>query len=217
MHKNNMFRMRKTWAAALFAIAAALLCFVLFRESREQGIEGWTPVNEALQEAIGSLASSSGVEGEERQAAADLTAGQGTDQSTGQPAVQPGQSPSQPSDDPSDPLSDQAASQSPSHGSAPPLSQPSSQTPSPASSGHAVEAGEEAPREAGPGTLDLNRATEAELDALPGIGPSKAKAILAHRDKIGGFRRVEQLLDVKGIGPKVFEHLSGLVHVAAAK
>ncbi len=217
MHKNNMFRMRKTWAAALFAIAVALLCFVLFRESREQGIEGWTPVNEALQEAIGSLASPSGVEGEERQAAADLTAGQGTDQSTDQPS----QPPSQPSDDPSDSLSDQAASQSPSQASDPSLSQPpnpiSSQTPSPASSSPAAEAGEEAPREASPGTLDLNRATEADLDALPGIGPSKAKAILAHRDKIGGFRRVEQLLDVKGIGPKVFEHLSGLVHVAAAK
>ncbi len=217
MHKNNMFRMRKTWAAALFAIAVALLCFVLFRESREQGIEGWTPVNEALQEAIGSLASPSGVEGEERQAAADLTAGQGTDQSTDQPS----QPPSQLSDDPSDSLSDQAASQSPSQASDPPLSQPpnpiSSQTSSPASSSPAAEAGEEAPREVGPGTLDLNRATEADLDALPGIGPSKAKAILAHRDKIGGFRRVEQLLDVKGIGPKVFEHLSGLVHVAAAK
>ncbi len=170
MHKNNMFRMRKTWAAALFAIAVALLCFVLFRESREQGIEGWTPVNEALQEAIGSLASPSGVEGEERQAAADLTAGQGTDQSTDQPSQPP------------NPIS--------------------SQTPSPASSSPAAEAGEDAPREASPGTLDLNRATEADLDALPGIGPSKAKAILAHRDKIGGFRRVEQLLDVKGIGPK---------------
>ncbi|RED64297.1 ComEA family DNA-binding protein [Cohnella phaseoli] len=185
MHKNNMFRMRKTWAAALFAIAVALLCFVLFRESREQGIEGWTPVNEALQEAIGSLASPSEVEGEERQAAADLTAGQGTDQSTDQPSQPP--------------------------------SPISSQTPSPASSSPAAEVGEETPREASPGTLDLNRATEADLDALPGIGPSKAKAILAHRDKIGGFRRVEQLLDVKGIGPKVFEHLSGLVHVAAAK
>ncbi|WP_391571157.1 ComEA family DNA-binding protein [Cohnella sp.] len=185
MHKNNMFRMRKTWAAALFAIAVALLCFVLFRESREQGIEGWTPVNEALQEAIGSLASSLGVEGEERQAAADLTAGQGTDQSTDQPSQPP------------NPISSQMSS--------------------PASSSPAAEAGEEAPREVGPGTLDLNRATEADLDALPGIGPSKAKAILAHRDKIGGFRRVEQLLDVKGIGPKVFEHLSGLVHVAAAK
>lgn|GEM_PF-1111300 len=221
MHKNNMFRMRKTWAAALFAIAVALLCFVLFRESREQGIEGWTPVNEALQEAIGSLASPSGVKGEERQAAADLTAGQGTDQSTGQPAVQPSQPPSQTLDDPSDPISDQAASQSSSQASDSSLSQPpnpiSSQTPSPASSDPAAEAVEDAPREAGPGTLDLNRATEADLDALPGIGPSKAKAILAHRDKIGGFRRVEQLLDVKGIGPKVFEHLSGLVHVAAAK
>jgi len=68
-----------------------------------------------------------------------------------------------------------------------------------------------------PGKLDLNKATQADLEALPGIGPSKAKAILSHRDKIGGFRRVEQLLDVKGIGPKMFERLSPLVSVPANK
>lgn len=207
MHNNNMFRTRKTFAAALFAIAFALLCIAFVRESRQQGIEGWTPVNEALKEAIGSLASPS--VDKEKEVAADLATKQGIDLSTDQPTSQLSQTTSQLSDDPLGQLPDPTSNQSSSHVSDP--------TSSPASTDSASENVEEAPRDTAPGTLDLNRATEADLDALPGIGPSKAKAILAHRDKIGGFRKVEQLLDVKGIGPKVFEHLSSLVHVAAAK
>jgi competence protein ComEA len=65
--------------------------------------------------------------------------------------------------------------------------------------------------------LDLNTATETELDGLPGIGPSKAKSILAYRDAHHGFRAVDELLQVKGIGAKLFEQLRPLVAVAPAK
>lgn len=57
------------------------------------------------------------------------------------------------------------------------------------------------------GRLDLNAATQSQLEDLPGIGPSKAKAIIAYRDQKGGFRSVDELLQVKGIGPKMFEKL----------
>ncbi len=63
------------------------------------------------------------------------------------------------------------------------------------------------------GPLDLNTADEAALDALPGIGPATAKAIVEHRTKIGRFTSVDQLLDVRGIGEAKLEELRPLVRV----
>lgn len=63
----------------------------------------------------------------------------------------------------------------------------------------------------GDSLLDLNAATAAELDSLPGIGPSKAQAILDFRDARQGFRSVEELLEVKGIGPKLYDRIRALV------
>jgi competence protein ComEA len=63
------------------------------------------------------------------------------------------------------------------------------------------------------GPVDLNTADEAALDALPGIGPATAKAIVAHRAEIGRFTSVDQLLDVRGIGPAKLEELRPLVTV----
>ena len=65
-------------------------------------------------------------------------------------------------------------------------------------------------------TVNLNTATKDELVALPGIGPVKAQAILDSRDKHGGFKSVEELKDVKGIGAKRFEALKGELTVAPA-
>ncbi|WP_306361174.1 ComEA family DNA-binding protein [Nocardia sp. CC227C] len=61
--------------------------------------------------------------------------------------------------------------------------------------------------------VNLNTATEAELDALPGIGPVTAKAIIAWRTEHGRFGSVDQLADVQGIGPARLERLRGLVTV----
>lgn len=52
------------------------------------------------------------------------------------------------------------------------------------------------------GKIVLNLATEAELRRLPGIGKSRARAIVEHRERLGRFRRLEDLLRVKGIGPR---------------
>lgn len=64
--------------------------------------------------------------------------------------------------------------------------------------------------------LDLATATAAELDALPGIGPVLAGRILAERRRMGGFRRVEDLLAVPGIGPRLYERLAPRVRVGAS-
>ncbi len=63
------------------------------------------------------------------------------------------------------------------------------------------------------GPVDLNRATEAELDVLPGVGPATAAAIVAHRSTSGPFSRVDDLLEVRGIGPAKLEALRDLVAV----
>ncbi|OBB69395.1 ComEA family DNA-binding protein [Mycobacterium sp. 852014-50255_SCH5639931] len=72
---------------------------------------------------------------------------------------------------------------------------------------------------AGPGkpkageVLDLNTATVADLDALPGVGPVTAAAIVAWRQANGKFTTVDQLADVDGIGPARLEKLRALVRV----
>ncbi len=63
------------------------------------------------------------------------------------------------------------------------------------------------------GKLDLNRATEQELDSLPGVGPVTAKAIVAWRSSNGRFTDVEQLGEVDGIGPGRLAKLRELVAV----
>ena len=55
--------------------------------------------------------------------------------------------------------------------------------------------------------ISLNRATQAELENLPGIGEQKAQAILAYRDAPGRFRTYEELLEVEGIGEATLEGL----------
>ncbi|MBB1515900.1 ComEA family DNA-binding protein [Tessaracoccus sp. MC1679] len=64
-----------------------------------------------------------------------------------------------------------------------------------------------------PGAVDLNSATVAELETLPGVGPVMAGAIVAWREENGRFTAVEELQEVSGIGPKTFEKLKLLVRV----
>ena len=65
--------------------------------------------------------------------------------------------------------------------------------------------------------VNLNTATVAQLETLPGIGAATAKRIVEHRQKNGGFKKIEELMNVKGIGEKSFLKLKPLVTVAAEK
>jgi competence protein ComEA len=62
-----------------------------------------------------------------------------------------------------------------------------------------------------PPPVDLDRATAAEIEALPGIGPALARRIVAHRDSAGAFGALDALCDVRGVGPKLAERLRPLV------
>lgn len=64
-----------------------------------------------------------------------------------------------------------------------------------------------------PAIVDLNAATAAELDTLPGVGPATAAAILAYRDEHGRFASVDELLEVRGIGEAKLEQLRASVRV----
>jgi competence protein ComEA len=61
--------------------------------------------------------------------------------------------------------------------------------------------------------VNLNTATETDLDTLPGIGPVTAQAILDWRTEHGGFTAVDELLEVSGIGEVTLEELRPLVTV----
>jgi competence protein ComEA len=74
-------------------------------------------------------------------------------------------------------------------------------------------AGSESSPGSAPGLVNLNTASSTDLEALPGIGPVLAGAIIDERKRRGGFRSVQELRDVDGIGEKRFADLADLVTV----
>jgi competence protein ComEA len=65
--------------------------------------------------------------------------------------------------------------------------------------------------------VNLNTATANELATLPGVGPAVAARIIEYREKNGAFKKIEDLMNVRGIGEKTFLKLKPLVTVAPPK
>jgi competence protein ComEA len=63
------------------------------------------------------------------------------------------------------------------------------------------------------GTVDINTASAEELQRLPGVGPAMAARILAFRQSAGRFRKIEDLMEVSGIGPKKFAKMKRFVRI----
>jgi len=85
-------------------------------------------------------------------------------------------------------------------------------------SARVTAAGQDAkPAVAAPAPLNLNAASTADLEKLPGIGAAMAARILEYRQKTGGFKKVEELMNIQGIGERNFLRLKPLVTVSPAK
>ncbi len=63
--------------------------------------------------------------------------------------------------------------------------------------------------------IDINRADEWLLEALPGIGNIKAQAIVEYRTENGGFKNINELLKVGGIGQGIFDNLKNFITVSS--
>ena len=65
--------------------------------------------------------------------------------------------------------------------------------------------------------VNLNTATATQIATLPGIGEKAAQRIIEYREKNGGFKKIEELMNVKGIGEKSFLRIKDRLTVATEK
>ena len=74
-----------------------------------------------------------------------------------------------------------------------------------------------AAKAAGAELVNLNTATPQQLASLPGIGPKTAERIIEYREKNGSFKKIEELMNVRGVGEKSFLKLKSLITVTPSK
>jgi competence protein ComEA len=68
-----------------------------------------------------------------------------------------------------------------------------------------------------PQVVNINTAPAEQLSRLPGVGPKTAARIVEYRQKSGGFKKIEELMNVRGIGEKTFLKMKDQLTVAAPK
>jgi len=65
--------------------------------------------------------------------------------------------------------------------------------------------------------LDLNTATVEELDLLPGIGPTRAADIVTYRTQHGSFKKIDEIMNITGIGQAIFDSIKELIYVESTQ
>jgi len=94
-----------------------------------------------------------------------------------------------------------------------PTAGPSTPSPTPPKSAVAAASGNTTSASTG-GKININTATKAELESLPRIGPAIAQRIIDYRTAHGPFAQIEDIQDVKGIGPATFNQIKDLITVS---
>ncbi|BBI34773.1 ComEA family DNA-binding protein [Cohnella abietis] len=175
---------------ALLITGGGLLVYALFHGSTKAAMPEWTTVNQPLRAAVESLSSESKASPER-----DSVVKEEVVKKDAEPVKEAAPSASQPGQELLKPAAEGTTE---AEAPAAPISngQPAAEVSQTSSN-----------------LLDINQANQSQLETLPGIGPSKAKAIIAYREKLNGFSRKEQLLEVKGIGPKVFDKMSAFIKI----
>jgi competence protein ComEA len=192
MTKEIFINKNRIQVIVILAAGGVLLAYALFHSSSKSTIPGWEPVNASLEKAMAT-----------------------TNPSNPSNSTNP-TNPSNPSN-PSNPTNSTTAPQShlTTNDNLLSGSTINNTTPAPSATIDPESISKEAT--AASMLLDLNQATQAQLETLPGIGPAKAQAIITYREQHNGFQSIEQLLKVKGIGPKMLARLSALVQVSPAQ
>lgn len=198
-------------AAGILALAgAAVLGYVLLQPTGSADIPGWEPVNAQVAKALGdaagagSPATTAAAAGAQSSPSAEGSAKAGAP-SAGQAA----------SDSPAGQAGAVGASTAGTAAAGQPSANGSGQAAPPAADSSAGASGVAATG-ASPDSsekLNLNEATAEQLDALKGIGPAKAQAIVDYREQQGPFHSVYDLLQVKGIGSKLLAGIRAEVTV----
>lgn len=207
--------------------AAALGCvLILFAGGPEKGIQGWQPLNDQLEQAIAAnhpegevlpagdtgtrTEASPGEAGSGVQALEAKAVSEGAPvaaQSSKNEAHSEGEAPAQADADAATPPA--AASSG-----APPAGLGTEAAAPPAEAATPTESSSSLPAAGGrSGLINVNTADAAGLMELPGIGQAKAKAIIDYRNQHGAFRSVADLMNVKGIGPKMLEKMKPYVEL----
>lgn len=180
----NRLSNKQLLAASLFIVTAVVLLAAAFLEPKRSDTGNWAPLNVAVEEAISALEASEEGTGERQANIVKSTSGANDKSDRAGNSEAPTQKPAQPAKEAvldADTAGAEAI--------------PSDDAIDPEAESEADETGK----------LDINRATAAELDALKGIGPAKAQAIIEDRDKNGKYASVDDLLRVKGIGEKLLQ------------
>lgn len=214
-----MKRISLGWSLAATLAGCGL---ILFAGGTEQGIEGWQPLNEQLEQVM-TMEESAGPKAlasdsrDKDLAPADAR----TDSSDAAKTAQGGQG--EPATNTKEPMASldpaaaagngQAAETSPSSASAQavvsPASSPTEAVGEPVSANESPALPPSIPDPSG--LINVNTADAATLMELPGIGEAKAKAIIDYRNQFGPFRTQADLMNVKGIGPKMLEKMKPYV------
>ncbi|MEK3731227.1 ComEA family DNA-binding protein [Paenibacillus sp. FSL M8-0334] len=202
-----------------FMMAAGIVgCgLILFAGTPSKGMEGWEPLNDRLEQTLLELeqpapvVEASGDAGLPASMAAADTNAKAPQNNSGEAALAQQQGAA--SQEQEMPGPDEAGGQAPPAGAipstVPPAEAPSqaegSAASPPVAAAPSVQPAD--PASSSSGIININTASAAQLMELPGIGEKKAQAIIEYRNRSGPFRNATDLMNVKGIGPKMMEKM----------